>query len=456
VKESSRFLIPVHEWRGLDAAARQDLLRRAPQNRSPELWQQISAIVEAVREEGDAAVARYAARFDNLQQDSFRVGEPALVDAANKLDSSTAGALEIACRNLVTFHEKGRPRGYEAETVPGVVCRAGFRPIERVGLYAPGGSTPLPSTVLMMGVPSQIAGCRTRVLCCPPSPDGRLDPGIAFAARLVGISDVFLIGGAHAIAAMAFGTATVPACDKLFGPGSARVTAAKQLVTQLAPVTIDMPAGPSEVLVIADGQANAEFIAADMLAQLEHGPDSQALLVTWSRALANRVADAVAAQAAVLPRSEMVGNSIAYSAILVVEDPAEAVAIANQYAAEHLIINTDDPEDLFSKIDSAGSVFLGPWTPEVLGDYCSGTNHVLPTNGTARSLGGLSVADFMKRITVQHATRQGFERLAPVARRIAEHEGLTAHAMAATIRERSARVGAKDCAEDDAKGGVSP
>lgn len=442
MNEERRFLIPVHDWRELDNATRQNLLRRAPQNRSTELWQQVTALVESVRDEGDFAVSRFAAQFDDWQRDSFRIDEQELAAAASRLDSETADALEVAYDNLVTFHEKGRPGGYEVETVPGVVCRAEYRPIERVGLYAPGGSTPLPSTVLMLGVPSAIAGCRTRVLCCPPSPGGQLDPGVAFATRLVGISDVFLIGGAQAIAAMAFGTATVPACDKLFGPGSARVTAAKQLVSQMTSVTTDMPAGPSEVLVIADEQANGEFVAADMLAQLEHGPDSQALLVTWSRTLALRVADAMAAQAARLPRKDLVANSMNYSSILVVDDPAEAVAIANQYAAEHLIINTRDAESVFSGIESAGSVFLGPWTPEVLGDYCSGTNHVLPTNGTARSLGGLSVADFMKRITVQHANRDGFRRLAPVARRIADHEGLTAHSMAATIREQSAIDGA--------------
>ncbi len=442
MNEEPRFLIPIHDWCELDHAARHHLLCRAPQNRSTELWHQVTDLVESIRDGGDVAVARLAARFDNLHRASFRIDERELAVAASRLDLETAEALEVAYRNLVTFHEKGRPCGYEVETVPGVVCRAEYRPIERVGLYAPGGSTPLPSTVLMLGVPSGIAGCRTRVLCCPPSPDGQIDPGIAFAARLTGINDAFLIGGAQAIAAMAFGTETVPACDKIFGPGSARVTAAKQLVSQMTSVTIDMPAGPSEVLVIADEQANAEFVAADMLAQLEHGPDSQALLVTWSRTLALRVADALAAQAARLPRKKLVADSMAYSSILVVEDPAEAIAIANRYAAEHLILNTQDPESLFARIESAGSVFLGPWTPEVLGDYCSGTNHVLPTNGTARSLGGLSVADFMKRITVQHASREGFRRLAPIARRIASHEGLTAHSMAAAIREQSVAEGA--------------
>jgi histidinol dehydrogenase len=289
----------------------------------------------------------------------------------------------------------------------------------------------------MTGIPAQLAGCKTVVLCTPASRDGSIDPATAWAALRCGIHQVVLAGGAHAVAAMAFGTASVPAVDKLFGPGGPWVTVAKQQAAAEYGIAIDMPAGPSEVLIIADSQARPDFVAADLLAQLEHGADSQAILVTTCRDLASAVAAEIERQVPRLERAEVIGQSLQFCRLIVVTATAEAISIANRYAPEHLVIHAADADPVGKEVEAAGSIFLGPWTPEVLGDYCSGTNHVLPTGGWARSLSGLSVTDFMKRVTVQRADGQGFSRLAPVAAELARCEGLTAHEWAITVRENA-------------------
>jgi histidinol dehydrogenase len=431
-------------WNRLDASARHTALQRAPQNRSGETRRIVTEILEQVRRDGDAAVRQLTFRLDGVDLTEIRVSDRERQQAAARLDGDIREAIDEAAANIRAFHVAGMPRELAVETVPGVICEARYVGIERVGLYAPGGGTPLPSSVLMMGVPARLAGCRRKILCTTPTADGGIHPAMAYAAQVCDVDDVFHVGGAQAIAAMAWGTESVPACDKLFGPGSIWVTEAKrQVASGDSPVTIDMAAGPSEVLVIADDTAKPRFVAADMAAQMEHGADSQAILVTTSEELAREVRAQFSALSESLPRREQLTGSAGYSRILVVQQLDEAVEIANRYAAEHLIIQTRDPADLLDSITAAGSVFLGEWTPEVLGDYCSGTNHVLPTCGLARSVNGLSVTDFMKRITVQQATPQGLLRLARTATRLARTEGLTAHALAVETRQQAIDSGVR-------------
>jgi histidinol dehydrogenase len=401
----------------------------------------VTQILQQVREQGDRALGELSIRLDGIDLTDFSVPASEWDSAARELPADVRQAIDQAASNIRAFHKAGRPRGYALETTPGVVCQTRYVGIDRVGLYAPGGGTPLPSSVLMMGIPAQLAGCRESVLCTPPSPSGTIHGAIAYAARVSGIQSIFKVGGAQAIAAMAFGTETVPACDKIFGPGSVWVTEAKrQVAAGSTSVTIDMAAGPSEVLVVADEQADAELVAVDMAAQMEHGPDSQAILVTDCPELAASVQQHLQRLASELSRQAFIDASARYSRCLVVDDLQQAVDVANQYAAEHLIIQTRDPEALLEQVTAAGSVFLGPWTPEVLGDYCSGTNHVLPTCGLARSVNGLSTSDFMKRITVQRATPSGLQALAATATTLAECEQLTAHAKAVTLRQQKIRL----------------
>ncbi len=425
-------------WNQLDERQRSEALSRAPANQSPETRDVVAGIIDQVRTRGDDAIRELTARFDQVELNDLRVCETELDSAISQLPGPVRRSIEAAYENIKVFHHACQPQDTSVDTVDGVRCSARYVGIQRVGLYAPGGRTPLPSSVLMMGVPAQLAGCHELILCTSPGPDGNVDPAIAFAAQLCGIHVICKIGGAQAIAAMALGTDSVPACNKLFGPGSIWVTEAKrQIAASDLAVTIDMPAGPSEVLVIADAQADEQFVAADLIAQIEHGADSQAILVTDSPGFAEQTLAAVAEQAALLSRRELIEASLEFSRIIIAEDMQQAVEIANRYAAEHLIIQTDNADDLLEHVTAAGSVFIGPWTPEVLGDYCSGTNHVLPTCGFARSVNGLSVVDFMKRITVQQATPQGLENLADTARTLAEWEGLTAHAHAVEIRQKA-------------------
>lgn len=347
-------------------------------------------------------------------------------------------AIAEAAGRIRTFHEADKPREGRIETAPGLVCDVRYQPLSPVGLYIPGGSAPLVSTVMMLAIPAVLAGCEEIVMCSPPGRNGRIADEILFAAHLCGITRVFCAGGAQAIAAMAYGTETVPRCAKIFGPGNSWVTEAKQQVSQDPQgAAIDLPAGPSEVLVIADGDANPEFVAWDLLSQAEHGPDSQSILLTDSETVAESVIDRVAALAPDSPRASILEKSLAACRVIVVESLDEAVELSNHYAPEHLIINTANAETLAGSVRNAGSVFVGPWTPESLGDYCSGTNHVLPTYGWARSHGALGTGDFMRRMTFQQASRAGLAEVGPCAEALATFEGLEAHRMAVAARLRS-------------------
>ncbi|MEM9386978.1 MAG: histidinol dehydrogenase [Pseudomonadota bacterium] len=428
-------------WSKLSPDAQKEALRRPAQRLGAAFQAQVENIVNRVRADGDSALLALTKELDDVNLESLQVSSAEREEAVAALSPAEHEALTIARANLQRFHQAQVPgEPLAIDTQPGVRCERIRRPIEAVGLYVPAGSAPLPSTVLMLGVPSAIAGCPVRVLCAPPQADGRMAPSIIAAAALCGIDLLFKVGGAQAIAAMAFGTETIPSTDKLYGPGNAWVTAAKRMVsTDDAGAAIDMPAGPSEVLVIADAQADPAFVASDLLSQAEHGPDSQALLVTPSTTLADAVADAVGQQLQVLTRAAITGQAIEHARLIVVDDLAEAVQVSNQYAPEHLIIQTAQPRALLPQITAAGSVFLGAWSPEAVGDYCSGTNHVLPTYGHARAWSGLSVDAFSKSVTVQELTAQGLRALAPTVLTMTKMEGLDAHGWA--VRHRLNRLG---------------
>jgi histidinol dehydrogenase len=425
----------ILDWQQLSAAERATALARPAEALEAETIGQARSIVEAVRSTGDAAVAHYTRTLDGVELARFEVS-PAEFDAARReLQPVEIAALERAVANVESFHRATAPLPAIVEVQPGVRCERVVRPIEAVGLYVPAGSAPLPSTVIMLAVPARIAGCPRRVLCTPPQRDGRASAAVLVAAGLCGIQQVFKIGGAQAIGALAYGTDSVPKVAKIFGPGNAWVTAAKQLVAaDPHGAALDLPAGPSEVLVIADDSARAAFVAADLLAQAEHDARAQAMLVTPSRALAQQVAAAVAQQLEQRTRLDILRQSIAASRILLVPDLATALAVSNRYAPEHLLLQTRAPRSLLDQVQNAGSVFIGPWSPEPLGDYCSGTNHVLPTYGHARAYSGLSVADFTRRITVQELSAQGLRQLGPTAATLARLEGLDAHAAAVDLR----------------------
>ncbi len=422
-------------WNKLSALQRAAAVARPAQQAQPQVAATVRAIVTAVRRDGDAALRKFTKKFDGVALRSLRVTEAEFAAAEARLGRADKAALRTACRNIRTFHAAQQPASLRIETQPGMVCEKTSRPINRVGLYVPGGSAPLPSTALMLGVPSQIAGCAVRVLCTPPDRTGGINPWILSAARLCGITEIYRVGGAQAIAAMAYGTASVPKCDKLFGPGNAFVTEAKlQVSRDAAGAAIDLPAGPSEVMVIADNRANPAFVAADLLSQAEHGPDSQVVLVAFSKIFARRVLKQLKRQLEDLPRAALARSALARSRVFLAASRAEAVEIANRYAPEHLILQVARPRELLAGISTAGSVFLGDWTPESLGDYASGTNHVLPTYGWARVCSGLGLADFQRTMTVQAASRAGLRKLGPVVERLALAEGLAAHQRAVRVR----------------------
>ncbi|WP_298749178.1 histidinol dehydrogenase [uncultured Serinicoccus sp.] len=430
-------------WTELDETERREALRRGTAAAGPEVTAGVAQILQQVREGGDEALVELTARFDGARPSAIRVPVADRDAAVASLEPELRAAIAEAAGRIRAFHEAGVQQGYAVETAPGVVCRRVVRPIRRVGLYVPAGSAPLPSTALMLGVPAQLAGCPEVVLCTPPRPDGTADPAVLAAAAECGIEDVFVVGGAQAVAAMAYGTESVPACDKLFGPGNAWVTEAKrQVSTAEGGPGIDMPAGPSEVLVIADAGADPEFVAADLLSQAEHGPDSQVVLLTDSPQLASAVAAQVAEQVESLPRAEIARKALASSRLVVTADLDQAVEVSNDYAPEHLILALRDAEDWVDRIDRAGSVFLGDHTPETLGDYCSGTNHVLPTAGAARFTGGVNVSAFQIAMTVQQATPQGLAAVGPCAVTLSEAEALHAHQRAVTRRLDRLRAGA--------------
>lgn len=422
-------------WKNLSARQRTAALARPAQSARSQIAAAVTRNITDVRRNGDAALHRLTAKFDGVRVTSLRVTEAEFAAAERSLSRADRAALRNAYRNLRRFHAAQRPASLRVETQPGIVCEKLVRPIGRVGLYVPGGSAPLFSTALMLGVPSQLAGNPVRALCTPPGRDGRVSPWILCAARLCGISEVFKVGGAQAIAALAFGTRTVPKCDKVFGPGNSFVTEAKlQVSRDAAGAAIDLPAGPSEVMVIADNAADPSFVAADLLSQAEHGPDSQVVLVALSAKFATRVQAELARQLADLPRAAIARRALAGSRFIVAGNLAEAATVANAYAPEHLILQVKNPRTLLAGITTAGSVFIGAWTPESLGDYASGTNHVLPTYGCARACSGLGLADFLRSMTVQTATPRGLRQLGPIVERLALAESLTAHQRAVRVR----------------------
>jgi histidinol dehydrogenase len=426
-------------WTNLDAAARGAALRRPTSLAAEDLRARVSAILAAVRVDGDNALREFSARYDRVALDSFAV-QPDEFDAAKaQIAPGLRQAIDEAAQRIECYHRAGMLQPYAVDSGDGVRCERMLRPIPRIGLYVPAGSAPLPSTALMLGVPARLAGCRDVVLCSPPRADGSIDTAVLYAAQVCGIRRVFKLGGAQAIAAMAYGTASVPKCDKLFGPGNAYVTEAKrQVAMQTDGAAIDMPAGPSEVLVIADAGAEPAFVAADLLAQAEHGPDAQVIVISDSAALLDAVEAHLTAQLPTLPRADIASQALRGSRAILVDALDEAVTISNSYAPEHLILALRDARRWLERVETAGSVFLGDWAPETLGDYCSGTNHVLPTGGAARACSGLSVASFQNTISVQSVTRGGLATIGATAVALAEAEGLDAHARAVTLRLEAA------------------
>lgn len=415
---------PRSEWPALTARC---------MRQEEEIGERVAAILAEVRTGGDAALRRIVRRIEGYVPETFEVTRERRAEAAKAVSPQLQAALEQAKANIEAFHQAQLPAQVEVETMPGVRCVQRAVAIGRAGLYIPGGKAPLFSTVLMLALPARIAGCCEVILCTPCGRDGRIAPEILCAADLCGVDRVFALGGAQAVAAMAYGTESVPRVDKIFGPGNRYVTKAKQLVGA-ADVAVDLPAGPSEVLVLADEDARPEFAAADLLSQAEHGDDSQAVLVCRSEEFARRVIAAVGKQAARLSRRDAIGNSLANSRIVVFSDPDEQIAFADAYAPEHLIVAMRDAWDAAARITAAGSVFIGDYSPESAGDYASGTNHTLPTGGWARAYSGVNTESFMRKITYQELTRGGLEALAPTITTMAEAEGLDAHANAVRIR----------------------
>ncbi|MBK9253227.1 MAG: histidinol dehydrogenase [Proteobacteria bacterium] len=425
----------ILDWNSLDAAGRRQALARPQLDAAGDIETLARSIIREVRRDGDAALLAFAERFDRAKLATLAVSQAEFDFAEQQLNAKQIAAIETAIDNVSRFHAAQLAAPLSMEVMPGVRCERLYRPIPAVGLYVPAGSAPLPSTVIMVAVPAQLVGCPQRVLCTPPAADGRANAAVLAAARRCGVTQVFKAGGAQAVAAMAYGTRTVPKVDKIFGPGTALTTAAKQIVAaDPNGAACDLPAGPSEVLVIADGLASPVFVAADLLAQAEHDVRAQAILVTDSAALAAAVADEFGRQRRTLSRGGILSQSAANCRAIVVPDIATAVAVSNDYAPEHLIVQTAQPRALLDDIINAGSVFLGAWSPESMGDYCSGTNHVLPTYGYARAYSGLSITDFQKRMTVQELTADGLRALGPVAETLASLEGLDAHARAVTLR----------------------
>lgn len=418
-------------WQSLSEIQQDSILERPAIAEGANITAAVSEVIAKVRAEGDAALLALTAKFDRVTPESIRVTQDEIDAASARLSDEMKQALEQAYTNIAKFHKAQKPQPIKVETMPGVVCEQVTRAINKVGLYIPGGSAPLPSTVLMLGVPAQIAGCRQVVLCSPPP----IADEILYVAKLCKIDEVYNVGGGQAIAAMAYGTETVAKVDKIFGPGNAYVTEAKRQVSNdFRGAAIDMPAGPSEVLVIADDTADPDFIAADLLSQAEHGPDSQVVLVTPSPVIADQVTDAVQKQLKALSRAGIAEKALASSLIIISESLTQAVAISNYYGPEHLIVQTKNPRELVPLLDNAGSIFLGDWSPESVGDYASGTNHVLPTYGYTRTYSSLGLADFSKRMTVQELSAEGLKTLAPTVVAMANAEGLDAHKRAVTIR----------------------
>jgi histidinol dehydrogenase len=425
----------IMDWKSLSAARRREALRRPAQRDSARITASARDIIERVRMGGDTALLALTEKFDGVRPDALQVTRTEFEAAERSLLPEQHAAIETAIATVRSFHAAQVSAPLRVETAPGVLCERYSVPVRAVGLYVPSGSAPLPSTAIMLAVPAAIAGCPVRVMCTAPSRNGAANPAVLVAARKAGIEQVFKVGGAQAIAAMAYGTATIPKCDKVFGPGNAWVTAAKMLVAQDSEgAAADLPAGVTEVLVIADDSARADFVAADLLAQAEHSPDAQAILLTPSGQLADATVREVGRQSALLSRKRILEESLRQMRFIVVDTLDVAFEIANSYAPEHLLLEIRDPRKWLEKVSAAGAVFLGPWSPETMGDYCSGPNHTLPTYGHARSHSGLALEDFQKRISVQELTPSGLKNLGPTAQVLAKLEGLDAHAAAVAVR----------------------
>ena len=398
-----------------------------------QLEQTVAEIISQVRERGDEALREYASRFDGVKLSDLRVSETEIAEAEQRVDEALKQAIAVAAGNIERFHAAQTMQPVEVSTMPGVECVQRAVPITNVGLYIPGGNSPLFSTVLMLAVPARLAGCKHIVMCTPPGKDGKVNAAILYAARLAGVTEIYKVGGAQAVAAMAYGTQSIPRVSKIFGPGNRFVMEAKMQVSRSA-VAIDMPAGPSEVMIIADQDADAEFVASDFLSQAEHGPDSQSILLTTSESLAERLPGVIDDSLNRLPRREMMLRSLSHSHVIVLRDYDEIMRFANEYAPEHLIINTADAERLAERVENAGSVFIGPYSPESAGDYASGTNHTLPTSGYAKAYSGVNLDSFTKKITFQRLSPEGLRSIGPTIEIMAENEDLMAHRMAVTVR----------------------
>ena len=423
------------EWNALDDATQAQLLTRPTRSLAAGVRGRVEEVMADVAARGDVALRVLTEHYDGVHLDAFEVDADERRAALDAVGPGLRAAIDEAASRIEAFHRAGMPQAYALDTAPGVRCERVLRPISPVGLYVPAGSAPLPSTALMLAIPAQLAGCDEIVLCTPPRRDGSVDPAVLVAAQFAPNARIFKLGGAQAIAAMSFGTDSVPRCEKLFGPGNAYVDEAKRQAAERPDgPAIDMPAGPSEVLVIADSGANPVFIAADLLSQAEHGPDSQVILLSDDDALLDATAVEVERQLATLPRAEIARRALEHSRLIRVADIAQAIALSNDYAPEHLILSVRDPRAWLAAVRNAGTVFMGDWTPESLGDYCSGSNHVLPTGGAARAWSGLSVSSFMKSLTVQTASRVGIGSIGPCAVTLAEAEGLHAHARAVQLR----------------------
>jgi histidinol dehydrogenase len=418
-------------WNNLTDDEKQQALTRPAVSASDDIKSAVENILALVKNKGDQALFELTEKFDKVKLDDLIVSAQQIAEASARIPEELKQAIQNAQRNITLFHEAQKPYAVDLETQAGVRCQVVTRPINRVGLYIPGGSAPLFSTVLMLAIPAKIAGCKKVVLCSPPP----IADEILYAANLCGVETIYAVGGAQAVVAMALGTETVAKVDKIFGPGNAFVTEAKRQVSQLINgASIDMPAGPSEVLVLADEFANPDFVASDLLSQAEHGADSQVILVTPSNKLAAKTATAIERQLAQLPRAETARKALAHSRTFIAENIQQCVEISNEYAPEHLVVQVENARDLLPELDNAGSIFLGAYSPESMGDYASGTNHVLPTYGYTRTYSSLGLADFSKRMTVQELTPQGFKDLAKTVELMASAEQLDAHKQAVSIR----------------------
>jgi len=425
----------IRHWTESTELQREALLRRPQLSQDRSIYAGAKDIVTSVRERGDTAIRELTRTYDGASITELQVSGEEIAAAEQQLDATQLQAIDTAISNVRRFHEQQIPASISVETMPGVLCERISQPLDSVGLYVPAGTAPLPSAAIMLVVPAMIAQCPKIILCTPPRPDGTADPAVLVAASRAGVDEIYAIGGAQAIAAMAFGTESVPKVRKIMGPGNAWVTAAKSIVSaEPNGAAIDMPAGPSEVLVIADASASAEFVAADLLSQAEHGADSQVLLVTTDQELAVSVQTELESQLGDLSRADTARSALAHSRIIAAPDIETAVQISNRYAPEHLILQIENAREVLAGVRNAGSVFVGQWTPESVGDYCSGTNHVLPTYGYAATYSGLGVDQYLRQMTIQELSREGLETLAPTVVSLANLEGLDAHAAAVTRR----------------------